>query len=249
MQIECPECNADDSIDMSGHQRLCLACRCEWDETKTFAAPEVVDSASELVAPTNTELDRILDATTASEVLTVPDVGESPPTTAPTIVGPVSALLNNWAGQWVQIPRGGVVLCVEDDGGEIVTVTLEDGEECPLQRAFCKVVDYDPMALAPTVGAETVSEDQPYDPAIFATASLALTIGLAAVGDDEARTLYNPRIGWLPPPCNEVPEVEQGIAYAIAVLVSTFGLPREDVERIAATLMLASQSTNESDQQ
>lgn len=249
MQTTCPQCSADDSIELSGELRLCLACRYEWDQTKTYAPVATPTDEVSNVAPTDVDVDRILAATSAEEVLTVPGVRDDPPIVASAHTGPVSTPID-LAGQWLKEadlvePR----LCVLDEGTNTVTVADAEGNEQEWERSRVEIVDFDPLALAPTIGAETVSDNQPFDPAIFATASLAITMGLMAVGDDPARTLYNPRIGWLPPPCNEVPEVEQGVAYAIAVLVQVFDLPRGDVENIAATLMLASIPNQESDQQ
>lgn len=238
----CPKCSSADQLAMQGDVWLCLDCRHEYNASDGLAAERGESAQGDGIMSTDPVMASVLAAQTADEVLAVqvqaildlPDDDDEEPHVEH---------VAHWAGQFVRhVQDHEVFLCVEDDGGDHIAVQGETGGVVPVRRSNYALLDYDPDALAPVTGAETVSEDQPFDPAIFAVAALAITQGLACLAMDEEQTLLNPRIGWLPPPCNEVPEVEQGVAYAIALLVRTYQLDRDGVEQIAATLMEGAQA-------
>lgn len=233
--MQCPKCGSTDQITCEGGY-LCLDCRHEHDGTQPPPVDAETNTEQPSPHPTDDGVGVILSATTVAEVLAPPEdnAGDAPLAA----VSDGGAGTPNLAGRFVALPQfPELVLCTVDDGADTIVVGDVNGGEHVVQRSSVTYVDDDGGdPLAPVVGATTVSEDQPFSPTIFAVASLAITMGLACIGDD-GETLYNPRIGWLPPPCNEVPEAEQGVAYAIALLVRTFGLDRSSVEQIAATLM------------
>lgn len=234
--MDCPKCGSTDQLAMADGTMLCLDCRHEHDGKETAPRPAVHDTPTMFPGAPGTSVEAIMHARTAAEVLSVDDDHVDAPSATATL--PPTDTPPNLAGRFVRIRNiANVMLCTDDDGGDVIRCVDTAGTPAHFPRADVVHVDDDGTdPLAPVVGATTVTDDQPFDPAIFAVASLAITQGLACVGDDGV-TLYNPRIGWLPPPCNEVPEAEQGVAYAIAVLITTFGLDRSNVEQIAATLM------------
>lgn len=221
---------------MSDGVVLCLDCRHEHDGKTAAPAPYVPTMPNDDVHPEYDNVQHVMAATTADDVLR--DALNDMVDTLPERIAQREAGTVNLAGRFVWIRNSPVPwLCSEDDGGALIVCTDADGYSGDYSRSEVVRVDDDGTdPLAPVVGAETVAEDQPLDPTIFAVASLAIAQGLACIGDD-GETLHNPRIGWLPPPCNQVPEAEQGVAYAIALLIITYGLDRDSVAQIAATLM------------
>ena len=240
--MQCPKCGSSDQLAMQGDVWLCLDCRNEYNAADGLAAERANSAPARSDEEHSSDVERVLHAATADEVLAVQvqailDLPDEAPEDGD------EEHVFHWAGQFVRrIGTDDIFLCLEDELGESIAVQGEDGPVIPVHRRNYELVGFDPDALAPVVGAETVTEDQPFDPAIFAVAALAITQGLACLGTDEDQTLNNPRIGWLPPPCNQVPEVEQGVAYAIALLVRTYQLDRDGVEQIAATLMEGAQA-------
>lgn len=235
--MNCPKCGSADQLVLGDGTVLCLDCRHEHDGTTVPVTHPPADLLSSDEPTEAGDVDTILAAQSADEVLTVVPAEAAPIEWDHAAVSAAAREAFSYVGCFATTPQGETVLIEEDHDDGTVTVLFADGERTQLTATWLTDIEYVPDALAPTVGAETVSDAQPFDPAIFATAALALTQGLACIGADEEQTLLNPRIGWLPPPCDQVPEVEQGVAYAIAILVRTFGLPREGVEQIAATLM------------
>lgn len=234
--MNCPKCGSADQLAMSDGVVLCLDCRHEHDG-KTAAPPPLVPTMpNDDVHPEYDDVQHVMTAATTAEVLSVG--GDAVATTTTTDGYEPTATPLNLAGRFVHVRNSDdVFLCTEDDGSALVQLLDSAQLGVTVLRSDIVHVDDDGTdPLAPVVGAETVAEDQPLDPTIFAVASLAIAQGLACIGDD-GETLHNPRIGWLPPPCNQVPEAEQGVAYAIALLIITYGLDRDSVAQIAATLM------------
>lgn len=226
---------------MAGGVFLCLDCRHEHDGTQPAPVDATTTAADDPIMSTDPIMAAVLSASTVAEVLAPLDGNDGTPPVVETAAEGTST--PNLAGRFIR--AHGVsewVLCVADDGGGTVQCQHGDGGSRIVDRHDVFDIDNDGTdPLAPTVGAETVSEDQPFSGVIMGVAALALAHGVACIGDD-AETLYNPRIGWLPPPCDQVPEVEQGVAYAVALLIVTFGLDKGSVEQIAATLMQGAES-------
>lgn len=237
----CASCGSDDLLALSD-AFLCLTCRHEGTPSETAPTSEHEATPGESAPTTQPEVDAILHAESVAEVLAGPDVGESAPTTPLDVMGPAGAA--NYAGRFVRtLDSDDVLLCTEDDGvSRMVQCVHENGREVERGRSQLVLADDPADVRSYELGDGTVLDTQPYEPTIFAVAALAITQGLACIPDDGTGELLNPRIGWLPPPCNELPEVEQGIAYAIAVLITTYQLDRSSVEQIAATLLTGAQA-------
>lgn len=235
--VQCPECGASDAVDLSGGMWLCLQCRTEWDPSTVPMLPPIdaADAAADFtVSPS---LARVLAADTAGEVLRAPaeELGGS------AAVSPSPAnVRNGWEGLFVRYERMGVTaLVVEDRGGSMIELQDEAGTNYKCKRSSCVILGDDlPGGVVDTADIGTVGgDDTPIAQTILAVAGLTLTVALDAIDAAGDNGVGNPRIGWLPPPCNELPEVEQGVAYAAAFLIHTWGLDTSEVRKLAANLM------------
>ena len=235
--LACPACGVVDSIELDAGERLCLACRHEWNPTRERWQPPPAPPAPESPSDDAATVAGILAATTPEDVLAAADDDTEPDdrTGAYWQRAPF-----NLAGQFVTIAGRGNTpfLVVEDEGGDAVRVAAESSDEFTTPRAGLLIIDttderldYDGTPLdAPT-------SSEPLVGVIASVASLVLSVGAEAVANDESRTLLNPRIGWLPPPASDIPEVEQGAAYAVAILIQAFDLDADVVIQIAQSLM------------
>lgn len=143
----------------------------------------------------------------------------------------------DWVGAFVELPDGYVLNVIEDDGTEFLRGVSVDGHNVGFERSKVTYLGDEPRNLGmPTH--EDVS-DEPLPQTILAVAGLCLTVALDAIVDDgdDGVGVINPRTGWLPPPCDQVPEAECGVAYAAALLITVFGLDKEQVQRLAANLI------------
>ena len=61
---------------------------------------------------------------------------------------------------------------------------------------------------------------------------IGLTLQAALMSLGPNNEALEPPTGWMPPPCNQVPEAEAGAALASAVLISTFGIDHDDVKQL-----------------
>lgn len=233
----CPSCGRADSIDLSDGTRLCLNCRTEWDPKHPATMQLGIDARDELDTEDRIDTAEILRATTAADVLG-PDL--SPEETWRDHMGLqlVETEPSPLLGLFVTLPPDHAVewLVIEDDGGALVKLRDSTGTETLVDRDMLALdVRYDDDDEGTTDA--TPSDDEPIVGVIASVASLVLTVGAEAVADDDDRTLLNPRIGWLPPPASDIPEVEQGAAYAVALLIKLFGLDRQQVLDIASNMM------------
>lgn len=235
--VQCPDCGACDAIDLSTGDWLCLSCRNEWnprDVPIVAPAPDTGPVAGFTLSPS---LSRIFDATDAGEVLRAPseEFDASEPAPAGNGAGGV-----DWTGEFVRYERMGVdALVVEDHGKAKIEIQDADGTTYKVMRSSCVIIDVpgrNDAAIADTLDA-TAADDQPMAQTILAVAGLTLTVALDAIEAAGGDDVGNPRIGWLPPPANEVPEVEQGVAYAAGFLIHVFGLDKGEVRKLAANLM------------
>lgn len=241
----CPECHKADAVDLSSGQWLCLSCRNEWNPADVPPERPSVDS---ILGQGDPELPGIdtdpagghwaswteREPTLAAESSEGPDGPTEPP--------------SDWSGLFVRDtlhPERGLLLVVADDDGVSLEVQGADqGGSWITERANCSVVpEPDEGLAAPEPPVD--NNNEPLAPVILAIAGLALEAGADSVGDDDERTLYAPRIGWLPPPCDGVPEAEQGVAYAIAILVRHFDLDTALIRQLAAGLLTGAQAGTE----
>lgn len=244
----CPQCDAADSIDLAGGLRLCLQCRNEWnprDVKPKPVAPVVVSPPPDEDA---TRVAAILAAGDAEDVLT-PYLIDLATGDQLHVDEDDDYAMAGYLGTW----------CVDEDTDEVwLCIGTNSSGTVDLQKANGKVrVGVDPSGVVWIaeadlhlygVTSDTDDDSGPMVNVIATIASLVLTTGVASIADDEDRTLLNPPTGWLPPPASDIPEAEQGAAYAVAILVRTFNLDTEAVLTIAQSLMAgASASTTESE--
>lgn len=244
---ECPQCHAQDSIDLSGAKRLCLSCRCEWEPGKTVQLPPPAPQlASDPLRPI-TEAERILHATTVNQVLRewADDAGADELATIHDLPGLPP---DDWSDNFVRrIDDNALLLILADDGNDPMLAQHLDGETVDAYKGECVFIG-DALPEGVSVKMQDVN-DEPLPQTILAVAGLTLTVALEAcvTTADGIATVESPRIGWLPPPCDQIPEVEAGVAYAAALLISVFGLDREQVNRLAANLITGAEAGTETE--
>lgn len=235
--VQCPECGATDAIDLSTGDWLCLSCRTEWNPDTVPIVPPGTDAAPAEVFTLSPSLARIFAADDAAEVLRAPreemgdtDAGAAPPDDDP----------DTWAGAFVRYERMGLTcLCVEDKGRTMIELQDVDGTTYKVKRSSCVFLgrELDAAAVAASTPDGAPVDDQPLAQTILAVAGLTLTVACDAIDNATDEGVGNPRIGWLPPPCDQVPEVEQAVAYASAFLIRTWGLDTTEVRKLAANLL------------
>lgn len=244
----CPECNAADSIDLAGGLRLCLQCRNEWNPAHVQATPPPPPAPTLVLNERGETVAAILHSDTADDVLRGPADDEAHEA-HDEVHDDDDDEASEYLGQWgVTNDTDTLYLCIGTYASGVVDLQAENGNVR---------TGVDPAGLTwygdepPTLRAHDGADDDTSEPlvGVIATiASLVLTTGVASVGDDEDRTLLNPPTGWLPSPASDIPEAEQGAAYAVAILVRTFNLDTVAVLAIAQSLMAgASASTTESE--
>ncbi len=245
--LVCPDCGESDAVDLSTGDWLCLQCHREWNPTREATRPAPPVEAIPSGFTLSPSLARIFTATDPAEILAAPAEeidGRAPATVARGAGRP------DWSGLFVRYERMGVdALVVEDKGGQRLEIQGADGTNYRVNRSSCVLLGEQlPGNVVDTrdVTAEAV-DDAPMARTILATAGLCLTVACNAIDDAGPDGLANPRIGWLPPPCDQVPEVEQGVAYASALLISTWGLDVAEVRRLAANLMSGASDGAESE--
>jgi hypothetical protein len=244
----CPECHKADAIDLSNGDWLCLQCHHEWNPADV---PPELPSVDSILGPGDPELPGI---TPVPEVPRVAGWAEREPEL--TSAGREAASgtgeqAPDWSGLFVRDtlhPERGVLLVVDDDGGPGLELQGSDPAASYIAgRETCEILALPDEGIA-MPGAPVSDAGEPLAPVILAIAGLTLEAGADSVGDDAERTLYNPRIGWLPPPCDGVPEAEQGVAYAVAILIRHFDIPNELVRQLAAGLLTGAQAGTELEQ-
>lgn len=233
----CPQCHADDSIEVGVTDRLCLQCRHEWNPAQVRLQPVLAVVPPTFDSDDGDDVNRILAAESLDDAL-----GE-PLTAAERIAEHTGVPLDDdddddpLLGTFVAVEgHEDLALVVETVPIDRYVVEYANGNRRTVNRADLAPVDLDDTQLDESPDA-TPDNDAPLVGTIAAVAALCLTVGAEAVANDESRTLLNPRIGWLPPPASDIPEVEQGAAYAVAILVSTFNLDADAVIAIGQSLM------------
>lgn len=244
---QCPKCHATDSIDLEAGERLCLSCRNEWNPA-TVTVPEAETPA--VGPPTRSLLgsvDETLHAATAAEVLSITPDDEAELATVTELHATPADLTGVFVRYATSDDDARTVLVIEDDGGDTIDVQDSEGHDFTVPRVHVSLVGTEPSE--PGYDALGVDPNEPLPQTILAVAGLTLTVALAAVpdGEHEPGIVNNPRIGWLPPPCDQVPEAECGVAYACALLISIFGLDKQEVARLAANLITGAESGTETE--
>lgn len=233
----CPSCNDATGVDLSDGVRLCLSCRHEWKPADLPSVASVHGKIVPVDTITHAKPSAILDAETVYDVLnaehytaelaTVIDIGSGEE---------LPASPTDWAGAFVR-DRNGFTWIVLDDAGDELVCQSSTGSEMTLYRHELTYLGDEPIGVGELVS--DVDEDGALPQTMFAVAGLALTVALDCMTTDEHGEwkITAPRVGWLPPPANEIPEVECGVAYALAALIGVFGLEKEQVQRLAANLI------------
>lgn len=243
----CPSCGKVDSIDLSDGQRLCLQCKNEWKPGAAPAVVETVPTFDGTAGPVRNVVERILAASDSGAVLTPDDDDDDTPDNVLPFAAPTREVPADWCGYFARTPEGVVIVVTVDEGGSLITgVDAETGEHTVL-KSECVFVGDDPVGPGEVVHDSAPADDDPNVPTIFAVAGLALTVALECVPDDSNAMLTQPRIGWLPPPCDQVPEVEWGVAFAIANLVRIFGLDKGEVAKLAANMLTGAEAGTETE--
>lgn len=241
----CPECHAADSVDLSDGVRLCLSCRTEWRPADVPADHWAANRSAEFEVGDPIDIERILNAATPAEVVDyVPD-SVVLDARAAFDARALAANPADWAGMFARTASGLVVVVTVDDGTDTLVGVTSAGDEVTFFRADATYLGDVVDAAGNPVASDNEYDAGPMMPAILAVAGLCLTVGLDCVSPEEGGPLTNPRIGWLPPPCDEVPEAEQGCAYAVALLVRTFGLDHDAVRTLAANILQGARAGTE----
>lgn len=243
----CPSCGKSDSIDLDDGSRLCLQCRHEWNPGKEVWAglignpPPVADQYQ------RGDVNQILHAPTVYDVLGPPTVPFDGGETLPLTGGKMLEDSWDWSGKWCRNEGGDTFLVIEDIGNGIVYGQDAAGEEYQMHKDRLSYLGDEPVGPGEVIHESTTGEGEPIIPAILAVAGLALTIGVEAAGETEDDPMGQVRIGWLPPPANDVPEAEQGVGYAIGLLIRIFGIDRAEVRKLAANLLTGAESGTETE--
>lgn len=247
LTTKCPECKAAGPVDLGDGLMLCLECRAEWNPLD----PELLARAS-VDAILGPEMDGGLFHATE-------DPGLFPATTELAPGGPLTASEDepgteappdDWTGFFVRdtlTPNRRVLLVIQDDGDPLLLVQDRTGTDFHADRATLEFLGSDPD-LAQEIEVDGSSDETaPVSSLILAVAGLALEAGVEIVGEGDEPELYTPRIGWMPPPCDGVPEAEQGVAYAVGILVRHFDLDKALVRQLAAGLLTGAEVAPESE--
>lgn len=207
---QCPQCLVANSVELTDDLRLCLACRHEWH-------PSVTDGP-------------LTDSTTAPgpvgvpALVVVPEVAE-----AADIEAQVARARSMFVGATVvvhDLEVEGTIVEVHDAGtarvefgsGYYVDVYPDDFsvvEPAPIDDRTAQIMAETYLAVAAQVvraGAETIEER------------------------DGTRRLTLAPSGWLPFKGDEIPVVEHGASYAVAVIATLYGMSKQDLLSIADRL-------------
>jgi hypothetical protein len=243
----CPKCGVADSIDLSDGVRLCLQCRTEWRPADVVALVATDKRDPVDVAEGWGAVGEILHARTADDVLNVPPDPAPTDTPAPLIPARRLDAADDWAGEFVRRDDGRTFLVINDDGGVFVGVQTADGAVFSADRSTLTLLGDEPVGPGEVIHAG--GDDEPLPAVMLAVAAAAITVAVDSIGTNTEgeQTITSPRIGWLPPPCDQVPEVEVGVAYAIAALILAFGLDRGEVVKLAANLMTGAEAGAETE--
>lgn len=243
----CPSCDSANVVELVPGEALCFDCRAEWNpnnppERKPLPVIEPVQVHTTPATP-----DDVLHALDVADVL-APRAGVVTAPHAPTTPVALNDLVNGWEGRFVSV-RGlkRALLVVADEGGDTIVCENDHGKETVRERSHCTLLP-DVGESQPAASAQDIDAPEgALSPIILTVASLCITVGLQACGDRDTLTIYNPRIGWMPPPCDGLPEAEQGAAYAVAMLVQAFALDRGEVAILAGQLLGEVITDNESE--
>jgi hypothetical protein len=248
LDLTCPQCHEVDAIDLSDGTWLCLGCRHEWRPGARQAVAQPQEAAQAPVGDSWGELDRVLHAPTVGDVLEhVPGAAQEGADVYD-LNGYRKAVPADWSGSFVRAESGRVLVITADDGTDTLEGVDSTGNTWTVFRSACDFLGDEPDAGDLVAESTDEADAAVMVPTIMAVAGLCITVALDCVPDDDEAPLGAPRVGWLPPPCDQVPEAEAGVAWAVALLVRTFGLDKAEVARLAANLITGAESaTNTGD--
>lgn len=237
----CPQCGAAETVAMSDGTRLCLSCRNEYDPTTAppFAQAQL-PPALEPVSPPGDNVD--------AQNATAP---QGAPTAVGDVLGPPAEIVAEREAQAALDAMIGTQVVLE--GGQVARVrgfpdddhmTVSTNDDDKMSEWFD--VDLNDVVRSVDTAPVVVDVDDDTARALaavnVAVAGLVLRAGVATLaGDDDNVQLITPPTGWLPLDADALPALEQGVAYAVAVLLFTFKIDREMVAEIATQLMADSQ--------
>lgn len=213
--IVCPQCGATDGTALSSGLRLCFDCRHEWNPADV---------------PPPRPLAVVPDVPAVDDVLGPPDTV--------TAEREAQARLDALIGTEVILDGGQRAVIVEfpDDNHVTVVPTYDDGGGEPFTVDFNDVV----RSVEPVAPVVDVPDDEARALAstVGTVAALTLRAGVSMVtgtGDDVR--IGMPPTGWLPDDPGTVAIIEQGVAYAVAILIHAYGIPADQASAFADDLM------------
>lgn len=207
---QCPQCLVAKSVELTDDHRLCLACRHEWHPSTTDGPLDRGESS------------QALDAT--ASLAAVPDVPEP---VAP--ADPITEARSRFVGATVvvhDLEVEGTITEVHDAG----TARVEFGS-----GYFVDVYpdDFSVIANAPIDDPTAAVMAETY----IAVAAQVVRAGAETIQErDGTRRLTLAPSGWLPFEGDEIPVVEHGASYAVAVIATLYGMSKADLFAIADRL-------------
>lgn len=211
----CPRCTGTQGMTLASGARLCFECRYEWtpgdDAPARVAVPLVPALGPDDVLGPPAD---VLDARAAQDRLDA-------------LIG-TDVMLEG--GQ-----RATIVSFPDDDHVEVVIGHADGGDDRQVVDYNDVIRSIDPAVATPQVDEET---QLAIAQAVAVCAGMILQAALETVATDDGRTVIQiPPSGWLPRDTDAWAVVEQGAAYASAVLIYAHELDRDIVAGIAADLI------------
>lgn len=218
----CPNCGETEGTTLSTGLRLCFACRNEWDVALAAEQAADVDAVTKYV------VDSVLGP--PAEVVDQLDA---------------QARLDALIGTEV-ILEGGQRARIEgfpDDDRVTVRYVYDDGESVAYDVEFNDVIRA--VEPAPAVIDLPSEEARALAATAGTIAALTLRAGIGMIsGEHPNRVIGLPPTGWLPDDPGTIAIVEQGVAYAVAILLHAYNIDAEQAAAFADDLMTEVQNDN-----
>lgn len=246
---ECPGCGKRDVIELGGDSWLCLECRTEWSGNSVTLSDIATQLTTAIPAHRKEDIDDILNAGSAEEVLGPVAIDLIETEEGIYSVADPGHMREDWTGRFAKTHGGDIFLVLEEMPDGVLIGEDREGQSYTILKDKCTLQPEGAVDVTDDISEIGTGENEPIIPAILAIAGLALQVGLQAITEDDKAWFNAARIGWLPPPANDIPEVEQGIAYAIACLIHIFGIPKDEVEKLSANILLGASAGVDSEGQ
>jgi hypothetical protein len=227
---------------MADGLRLCFECRHEWipgEERNDNAPPTEPFTAANapvpLVLGDGGRGPTVARAHAAADILGPPD--------SEVAARAAQARLDDIIGRRVELEGGQIAWVRHFPDDDHVTVSLYEHREddelvtVPFGDIVRELPEVVPVVEVPDEVAVGLGK------AVIAVAGLAINAGLITLdaGDDDHQ-IGLPPTGWAPNDRDALPMLEQGVAYAIATLIFSYQLPRDDIARVAETFLTDAQA-------